>query len=84
MSDMIQEPNPRSSFYSSVAREKPVLVDYLASAETDRQLRQRLEVSSESELLDRLGCDFYHLPGRDISQQPGFLPCWRGPQLDQG
>lgn len=38
-------------------------------------------MSSESQLLDRLGCDFYHLSGRDVSQQDGFLPCWRGPQL---
>ena len=59
-----------------------MLVDYLASAEADRRLRKHLDVSSESELLDRLGCDFYHLSGRDISQQEAFLPCWRGPQLD--
>ena len=81
MTEMIREPHPRSSFYSSIARKKRVLVDYLASAETDRRLRKHLGVCSESELLDRLGCDFYHLSGRDISQQEGFLPCWRGPQL---
>lgn len=81
MTEMIREPHPRSSFYSSIARNKRVLVDYLASAETDRRLRRHLGVGGERELLDRLGCDFYHLSGRDISQQEGFLPCWRGPQL---
>ncbi len=59
-----------------------MLVDYLASAEADRRLREYLGVSSEAELLERLGCDFFHLSGRDISQQEGFLPCWRGPQLN--
>ena len=65
----------------TIAEHKRVLVDYLASAEADRRLREHLGVSSEAELLNRLGCDFYHLSGRDISQQEGFLPCWRGPQL---
>ncbi len=59
-----------------------MLVDYLASAESDRRLRDHLNVSSESELLEQLGCDFYHLSGRDISQQEHFLPCWQGPQLE--
>jgi uroporphyrinogen decarboxylase len=81
MTEAIQEPHPRSSFYASMARKKRVLVDYLASAEADRRLRKHLDVSSEAQLLDRLGCDFYHLSGRDVSQQEGFLPCWRGPQL---
>lgn len=73
---------PRASHYSSVSGAKRVLVDYLASAEADRRLRKHLDVSCESELLERLGCDFYHLSGRDISQQEDFLSCWRGPQLD--
>jgi len=72
---------PRASHYASVSGAKRVLVDYLASAEADRWLRKHLDVSSELQLLDRLGCDFYHLSGRDISQQEGFLSCWRGPQL---
>jgi uroporphyrinogen decarboxylase len=73
---------PRSSFYSSISGKKRILVDYLASGAADRRLRKHLGVSCESELLDRLTCDFYHLSGRDISQQEGFVPCWRGPQLD--
>ena len=70
-----------TSKYQSIAATKRVLVDYLASAEADCRLRQRLGVSSERELLERLGCDFQHLSGRDISQQTLFLPCWRGPRL---
>lgn len=73
---------PRSSHYASVSGTKRILVDYLTSAEADRRLRKYLDVSSELELLERLGCDFYHLSGRDISQQDAFLPCWRGSQLD--
>ena len=67
---------------TAFSRKKRVLVDYLASAEADRRLRRHFGLTSESELLDRLGCDFYHLSGRDISQQTAFLPCWRGPQLE--
>ena len=74
--------SPRSSHYASVSGKKRVLVDYLASAGADRRLREYLDVSGESELLDRLGCDCYHLSGRDISQQELFLPCWQGPPLE--
>lgn len=49
-------------------------VDYLAHPETDRKLRAALGVTTERELLDRLGCDFFYLPGRDISQNEGALP----------
>ncbi|NQU75454.1 MAG: hypothetical protein HQ546_03945 [Planctomycetes bacterium] len=58
-----------------------VPVDYLAHSQTDRKLREHLGCGSEEELLDRLGCDFYYLPSRDISQNEGFLPCYRGPKL---
>ncbi len=49
-------------------------VDYLAHPETDRRLRAALGVTTERELLDRLGCDFFYLPGRDLSQNEGALP----------
>ncbi|MBN1557443.1 MAG: hypothetical protein JW951_04785 [Lentisphaerae bacterium] len=54
-----------------------VPVDYLAHPETDRALRAALGVTSERELLDRLGCDFFYLPGRDISQNEGALPYYK-------
>ena len=59
-----------------------VPIDYLAHLETDRLLRERLGVQTERQLLDELGCDFYYLPGRDISQNEGFLRFWRGRELE--
>jgi uroporphyrinogen decarboxylase len=52
-------------------------VDYLAHPEADRRLRATLGVATESELLDRLGCDFYYLSGRDLSQNEGALPLYK-------
>lgn len=52
-------------------------VDYLAHPETDRRLRAALGVSAEREILDRLGADFFYLPGRDISQNEGALPFYK-------
>jgi uroporphyrinogen decarboxylase len=52
-------------------------VDYLAHPEADRRLRAELGVTTERDLLDRIGCDFFYLPGRDISQNEGGLPFYR-------
>ena len=57
-------------------------VDYLAHLETDRKLKQYLGCESEEALLDRLGCDFFYLPSRDISQNEGFMKYYKGPPLD--
>lgn len=57
-------------------------VDYQAHYETDTRLKERLGCSSEEELLDLLGCDFYYLPCRDISQREGFMKYYKGPALD--
>lgn len=59
-----------------------VPIDYIAHPEIDRKLRQQLDCETEEQLLDRLGCDFYYLPGRDISQNEGFLKYYKGPALD--
>lgn len=56
--------------------------DYLAHYDTDRRLREYLGAATEEELLDRLGCDFFYLPGRDISQNEGFTRFYRGKPLD--
>jgi uroporphyrinogen decarboxylase len=53
-------------------------VDYLAHRQTDILLRKRLGLCSERELLDFLGSDFFYLPGRDMSQNEGILPFYRG------
>jgi uroporphyrinogen decarboxylase len=55
-------------------------VDYLAHHALDRRLRAHLGVSSEAELLDALGCDFFYLPGRDLSQREDFLPFYKHPE----
>jgi len=52
-------------------------VDYLAHPEAALKLRAALGVTPERALLDRLGVDFYYLPGRDISQNEGALPFYR-------
>lgn len=57
-------------------------VDYQAHYETDRKLKAFLGCASEEELLDYLGCDFYYLPCRDISQREGFMKYYTGPALD--
>lgn len=57
-------------------------VDYQAHYETDARLKAHLGCRTEEELLDRLGCDFYYLPCRDISQREGFMAYYTGPALD--
>ncbi len=52
-------------------------VDYLAHPDTDRHLRAALGVDTERDLLNRLGCDFFYLPGRDLSQNEGALPFYK-------
>ena len=59
-----------------------VPIDYLSHHETDSRLKKYFGVDSEDELLKILNCDFYYLPCRDISQNEGFLRCYKGPKLD--
>ena len=71
--------NARQRFQAACEHRAPDRppVDYLAHPETDRTLRAALGVTTERELLDRLGADFFYLPGRDISQNEGALPFYR-------
>lgn len=57
-------------------------IDYQAHRQMDTRLKEHLGVDIEEELLDYLGCDFYYLPGRDISQNEGFRPYYHGKKLD--
>ena len=57
-------------------------VDYLAHPEADRKLKEYLKCKTEDELLEALGCDFYYLSCRDISQNEGHLKCYVGAELD--
>ncbi|MCK4982841.1 MAG: hypothetical protein KAS17_07945 [Victivallaceae bacterium] len=59
-----------------------VAINYLAHPEADKMLRKRLGCNSEKELLDAIGSDFFFLSSRDISQNEGFMKCYKGPKLD--
>lgn len=58
------------------------LIDYMAEREADCKLRDTLGCRTEAELLDALGADFFYLPGRDLSQNEGFVPYYRGRELE--
>jgi len=56
-------------------------IDYLAHPAVDRALRRHFGAECEKDLLEVLGCDFYYLSCRDISQNESCAPCYRGPRL---
>lgn len=60
---------------------KNIPVDYLAHSVSDTQIKKHLGLNTESELLDYLGCDFFYLPGRDLSQNEGILPYYKNDSL---
>jgi len=76
--------NSRQRFDLACAHRAPDRppIDYMATREADIAIRRHLDVASESELLDALGCDLYHLTARDISQNEAALGIYRGPPLD--
>jgi uroporphyrinogen decarboxylase len=55
-----------------------VKIDYLAHGRADANLKAHLGLTTERELLDYLGCDFFYLSRRDISQNEGILPFYKG------
>ena len=57
-------------------------IDYLADPQTDRRLKVHYTVDTQKQLLDALGCDFYYLSCRDISQNESCLPIYKGPELE--
>jgi uroporphyrinogen decarboxylase len=59
-----------------------VPIDYVADYKIDNILRKHFKINSEDELLEILNSDFYYLPCRDISQNEGFLSCYKGPELN--
>jgi len=83
MEDM-QTMNSKERFKAVCEFRKPdrIPIDYLAHYKTDEKLKRYLGVQTEEELLERLGCDFYYLPGRDISQNEGFMRFYKGKPLD--
>lgn len=75
--------NSRERFWATCKHQNKSTppIDYLAHKKTDESLRSFLGVGTEEELLDYLGCDFYYLPGRDISQNEGFMKFYKGTPL---
>ncbi len=59
-----------------------VPINYLAKPDIDARVREFYGVTTEKELLDALGCDFYFMSCRDISQNETCFPIYRGPALD--
>ena len=77
--------NSKERFLAACEHRRPdrAPIDYSAHAEADRRLREHLGIKTEEELLDALGCDFYYLPGRDISQNEGCKQFFIGRPLDE-
>ncbi len=75
----------RQRFEKACRHEAPdrTPIDYSAHPEADHRLREHLGIKTEEELLDALGCDFYYLPGRDISQNEGCKPFYIGRPLEE-
>lgn len=75
--------NSRSRFKETLAHHTPErpMIDYIAERETDSRLKKHLGCADEAGLLDAIGADFFYLPARDISQNEGFVPFYRGPEL---
>lgn len=57
-------------------------IDYLATPQVDMELKKYYGLKTEDELLERLGCDFYYLSCRDISQNESCFPFYKGPKLN--
>ena len=66
---------------SYCGKDAPMLIDYLAHPDMDRKLKDYYGVSTEKELLDILGADFYYLSCRDISQNESLASIYKGPEL---
>lgn len=75
--------NSKERFQNICNHHQPdrVPIDYLAHPKLDKAVRERLGCDTEEELLNKLGCDFYYLSCRDISQNESFLKCYKGHDL---
>ncbi|HOV64491.1 MAG TPA: uroporphyrinogen decarboxylase family protein [Spirochaetia bacterium] len=73
----------RERFLAAMAHRSPdrVPIDYQAKLPVREKLKDLYDVTTEKELLDTLGCDFYYLSVRDISQNETMLPIYHGPKL---
>lgn len=73
----------RERVFKALGHQSPdrVPINYVAKKELDKKLRAFYGIKTERELIDTLGCDFYFLSSRDISQNESFMPIYRGPKL---
>lgn len=73
----------KERFAAACAHTNPdrVPINYLAQPDIDARIREFCGVTTERELLDTLGCDFYFVSCRDISQNETCFPIYRGPAL---
>jgi uroporphyrinogen decarboxylase len=71
-------------FGAALGRRNPdrVPIDYQSKRGIDLKVKATLGLSTERDLLDALGCDFYYLSARDISQNETSVPIYRGPKLE--
>lgn len=63
-------------------RSKLLLTDYLATKPVTKTLLEYLALENERDMLDYLGCDFYYLSCRDISQNETCTPFYKGTNLN--
>ena len=71
--------NRRECFFSTLNyRPGRIPVDFLADTRVIARLMRVFGISTERELLDALGSDFYYLSGRDISQNESMNKCYIG------
>lgn len=75
--------NSRERFFTTLNHVQPdrVPINYMAKSALDLRMKRFYNINSERELLDILGCDFYFLSSRDISQNETFYPLYSGPAL---
>lgn len=80
---MEHEMTSRERFATAALHRNPdrVPIDYQSKAAVNNKLKAFYDISTERELLDTLGCDFYYLSVRDISQNETVFPLYRGPKL---
>ncbi|MFH1614552.1 MAG: uroporphyrinogen decarboxylase family protein [Planctomycetota bacterium] len=76
--------NSRERFECACSHKEPdrVPIDYLAHPRIDKRLKSHYGIKTEEDLLDILGCDFYYLSSRDMSQNESCLSVYKGPRLE--
>jgi len=75
--------NSRERFEAACDHRNPdrVPIDLHAHPRIMTALYQYYDLANDTELLDRLGCDFYYLSARDLSQNESCFDIYQGPPL---